>query len=295
MVHDDVDVVLRDAAVMHQYHAAVAWYACDEPFGRRAVMQEIAGEADLPVPLPQRAAAGEKFGFGGRLHEMDRQRRVALGGDRPQGRILHRIERMGRQRGVRMAEQGPHGVGRRETQAEKFDESMVGDAAALLDGEGGIAVGDVADGLHSGLPHGGVGSSYGPQPLFGTEPLPDLPHGSGETRETASFGNRAAQVGEFEVAVGIDQSRRQNTGVEFGARHTVGFGTGPHGEDTAVRRNFDERVADESLRRPEQVRGYPPGWLRGRIHRRKYGCRAAACRGCPRRPRFRAYNRSSGR
>ena len=105
MVHDDVDVALRNAAVMHQYHAAVAGYACDEPFGRRAVMQEVAGEADFPVPLPKRAAAGEKLGFGGRLHEMDRQRRVALGGDRPQGRILHRIERMGRQRGMRMAEQ----------------------------------------------------------------------------------------------------------------------------------------------------------------------------------------------
>ena len=186
-------------------------------------MQEVAGEADFPVPLPKRAAAGEQLGFGGRLHEMDRQRRVALGGDRPQGRILYRIERMGRQRGMRMAEQGPHGIGRRETQAEKFDECMISDAAALLDREGGIAVGDVADGLHSGLPHGGVGRCDGPQPLFGTEPLPDLPHGSGETRKTASFGNRAAQVGEFEVAVGIDQSRRQNTGVELGARHTVGF------------------------------------------------------------------------
>ena len=59
MVHDDVDVALRNAAVMHQYHAAVAGYACDEPFGRRAVMQEVAGEADFPVPLPKRAAAGE--------------------------------------------------------------------------------------------------------------------------------------------------------------------------------------------------------------------------------------------
>lgn len=33
MVHDDVDVALRDAVM--QYHAAVAGYACDEPFSRK--------------------------------------------------------------------------------------------------------------------------------------------------------------------------------------------------------------------------------------------------------------------
>lgn len=150
MAHNDVYVALRYAAVMHQGHAAVVRHAGHETFGRGAVMQEIAGETGLRVPLPQRAAVFEERRFAGRFHEMDRKRGIAPGSDRTQGGILHRIERMGGQRSLRMAEQRQQVLGRRGAQTEKLDESMVGDAAARFYGESGIPVRNIAYGFDPG-------------------------------------------------------------------------------------------------------------------------------------------------
>lgn len=189
---------------------------------------------------------------------------------------------MGGQRSLRMAEQRQQVLGRRGAQTEKLDESMVGDAAARFYGESGIPVRNIAYGFDPGLPHGGIGGFDGLYSLFGGEALPHLRHGTGKPRKTTPFGDRPQQIGEFEVAVGIDQPRSEHPGIELGAGTPVGLGTRPDGEDTAVGRNPDQGIAEQTLRCPEQVRGYPPGWLRGGIHRQRFAGQVVAGKGCRR-------------
>lgn len=160
---------------------------------------------------------------------------IAPGSDRTQGGILHRIERMGGQRGLRMAEQRQQVLGRSGAQAEKLDKSTVGDTAARFYSESGIPVRNIAYGFDPGLPHGGIGGFDGLCSLFGGEAFPHLRHGTSKPRKTAPFGDRSQQIGEFEVTVGIDQPRSEHPGIKLGAGTPVGA------RDTSRRRGCGRR------------------------------------------------------
>ena len=106
-----------------------------------------------------------------------------------------------------MAEQRQQVLGRRGADRKKLDESMVGDAAARFYGESGIPVRNIAYGLDPGLPHGGIGGFDGLCTLFGGEALPTCDMARQTPAKPTPFGDRPQQIGEFEVAVGIDQPR----------------------------------------------------------------------------------------
>ncbi|MFR6635150.1 MAG: hypothetical protein ACLUQ6_10795 [Alistipes onderdonkii] len=95
-------------------------------------------------------------------------------------------------------------------------------------GESGIPVRNIAYGFDPGLPHGGIGGFDGLYSLFGGEALPHLRHGTGKPRKTTPFGDRPQQIGEFEVAVGIDQPRSEHLGIELSVPgHRSGSGHVP--------------------------------------------------------------------
>ena len=73
--------------------------------------------------------------------------------------------------------------------------------------------------------------------------------------------------------------RDQQPRIELRGGEAVRIGTTLRREHAAVRPECQERMPDEALRRPQQVRGYPSGWpRRGGSHRRKSGCRVAVRR-----------------
>ena len=73
--------------------------------------------------------------------------------------------------------------------------------------------------------------------------------------------------------------RDQQPRIELRGGEAVRIGATLRREHAAVRPECQERMPDEALRRPQQVRGYPSGWpRRGGSHRRKSGCRVAVRR-----------------
>ena len=108
-------------------------------------------------------------------------------------------------------------------------ESVVPNAAAVFDGGGVELVGNVAHGHDTGFVHFGIGALYGICNFFLFD-ISELHHVPQEGKQASARVHAAAHVGEFEVAVGIDEAGHDDAGpdVERGGIVPV---AAFHGED----------------------------------------------------------------
>ena len=290
-----VDILLRRAGGVDQQQRAVAGRLLDQPARRRAVVEEVARKPLAAVPLPQPALPAEELLLVGRLEVVEREGRVALAGKRREGGLLHGVERVGRGRGVGLGEQRREVLRGAAPQSEELGEGVVAQCALPLGGERGHPVGGVAHGTDAAAAHGGVDAVGCAVALLTAHGVAVGPQRADEAPEAAPRGNHPRQVCQFEVAVGVDQPREEHSAVELHAGQTVGLGALLHAEDTPPGVDAHQRVAQKAPGLPEQVRGYPPDGLRGRIHRRRCGCRVGGCRGSRRPAPSGACSRCAGR
>ena len=136
--------------------------------------------------------------------------------------------------------------------------------------------------LSSGI--GGIGSGH---PLLCGKASAYPSHAGGKAGEAASFGYRAAQVGELQVAVGVHHAGEEQPRVKLGAGHPVGLPPLLHSDNASVIGKGHKGALDDPPTVKEEAGGYPAQRL-GRIHRRRCPVRTVRGRGCPRQEPCRA-------
>lgn len=186
-------ILLRHATVMYEKYIPPGRYRSRNAHRRRTVLGEIYRRPALRIPRSQFAAPFEQFTLRRTLHKVYGKRPGTRCYGRTERRILQGIGSMGGDRtrqpvGLRTPYERLQPPCRRSAQSEKFEKTQIVHRTVRLDGEGGIAVADIAYPANPLTPHPPVGLCSGQLPLLRPFQAAHLSHAAGESDKPSPCG-----------------------------------------------------------------------------------------------------------